>query len=35
MRKILHYTLMLAALMLFMASCQNDDTDMADIIAQY
>ena len=35
MRKILHYTLMLAALTLFMASCQNDDTDMADIIAQY
>ena len=35
MRKILRYSLLLTALTLVMASCEKDDTDMADIIAQY
>ena len=35
MKKILRYSLLLTALALVMASCENDDTDMADIIAQY
>ena len=35
MKKFLRYSLFLSALTLFMASCQKDDTDMADIIAQY
>ena len=35
MKKFLRYSLLFSALTLFMASCQKDDTDMADIIAQY
>ena len=35
MKKILHYSLLLAAMTMGLASCENDDTDMADIIAQY
>ena len=35
MRKILHYSLLLTALALVMASCVKDDTDLADVIAQY
>ena len=35
MKKFLRYSLFLSALTLVMASCQKDDTDMADIIAQY
>ena len=35
MKKILRYSLMLAALTLVMASCVKDDTDMADIISLY
>ena len=35
MNKYICYSLLLAALTLVMASCQNDDTDMADIIARY
>ncbi len=35
MNKILRYSLLLAALSLMMASCEKDDTDMADIITQY
>ena len=35
MKKFLRYSLLFSALTLVMASCQKDDTDMADIIAQY
>lgn len=35
MRKILHYSLLLTALVLVMASCVKDDTDLADVVAQY
>ena len=35
MKKFLHYSLLLAAMTMVMASCQKDDTDMDDIIAQY
>ena len=35
MKKFLCYSLLFSALALVMASCQKDDTDMADIIAQY
>lgn len=35
MKKILHYSLLLASLALVMASCVNDDTDMDDILARY
>lgn len=35
MKKFLRYSLLLAALTMVMASCQKDDTDMDDIIAQY
>lgn len=35
MRKILHYSLLLTALALVMASCVKDDTDLADVVAQY
>lgn len=35
MKKILRYSLLLTALTLVMTSCEKDDTDMADIIAQY
>ena len=35
MRKILHYSLLLTALALVMASCTKDDTDLTDVIAQY
>ncbi len=35
MKKFLRYSLLFSALTLCMASCQKDDTDMADIIAQY
>lgn len=35
MRKIFCYSLVLALFGMSLASCQNDDTDMDDIIAQY
>ena len=35
MKRILHYSLLMAAVTLVLASCENDDTDMTDIIAQY
>ncbi len=35
MKKILRYSLLLTAFTLVMTSCEKDDTDMADIIAQY
>ena len=35
MKKVLRYSLLLTALTLVMASCQKDDTDMDDIIAEY
>ena len=35
MRKILHYSLLLTALVLVMTSCVKDDTDLADVVAQY
>ena len=35
MKKFLRYSLLFSALTLVMASCQKDDTDLADIIAQY
>ncbi len=35
MRKILHYSLLLTALALVTVSCVKDDTDLADVIAQY
>ena len=35
MKKILHYSILLTALAFVFASCEKDDTDMADIIAQY
>ena len=35
MKKFLRYSLLLSALALVMASCVKDDTDLADIIAQY
>ena len=35
MKKFLRYSFLLGTLALVMASCQNDDTDMDDIIAQY
>ena len=35
MRKILHYSLLLTSLVLVMASCVKDDTDLADVVAQY
>ena len=35
MRKILHYSLLLTALALVTASCVKDDTDLADVVAQY
>ena len=35
MKKVLRYSLLLTALTLAMASCQKDDTDMDDIIAEY
>ena len=35
MKKVLRYSLLLTALMLTMASCQKDDTDMDAIIAEY
>ena len=35
MKKFLRYSLLLLALALVMASCVKDDTDLADIIAQY
>ena len=35
MKKFLRYSLLLAAMTMVMASCQKDDTDMDDIIAQY
>lgn len=35
MRKIIRYSLLLTALTLVMASCVKDDTDLADIVAQY
>jgi len=35
MKKILCYSLMLATMVLVMASCVNDDTDFTDILAEY
>lgn len=35
MKKILYYSLMLLSLSAVLSSCEKDDTDMADIIAQY
>lgn len=35
MKKILYYSMVLTTMVMGMASCVNDDTDMADIIAQY
>ena len=35
MKKFLRYSLLLVAMTMVMASCQKDDTDMDDIIAQY
>ena len=35
MKKILYYSLMLLSLGAVLSSCEKDDTDMADIIAQY
>ena len=35
MKRILYYSLMLMALIAVLSSCEKDDTDMADIIAQY
>lgn len=35
MKQFLRYSLLLAAMTMVMASCQKDDTDMDDIIAQY
>ena len=35
MKRFLRYSLLLASMTLVLASCENDDTDMADIIAQY
>ena len=35
MKKFICYSMLLAALTFVMASCVNDDTDMADAIAQY
>ena len=35
MKKILRYSLLLTVLTLVMASCENDDTDMDNIIAMY
>ena len=35
MKRILYYSLMLMALTAVLSSCEKDDTDMADIIAQY
>ena len=35
MKHFIRYSLLLTALTLVMASCENDDTDMSDIIAQY
>ena len=35
MRKILHYSLLLTALVLVMTSCVKDDTDLAGVVAQY
>ncbi len=35
MKKIFHYSFLLAAMSMCMLSCVNDDTDMDDIIAQY
>jgi len=35
MNKILYYSLLLTCMAIGLASCVNDDTDMADIIAQY
>ena len=35
MKKFLHYSLLLAAMTLVLAACESDDTDLADVIAQY
>ena len=35
MKNLLRYSLLLTALMLAMTSCVKDDTDLADVIAQY
>ena len=35
MKKFLRYSLLLTALTLVMASCEKDDTDMDDVLAQY
>ena len=35
MKRFLRYSLLLASMTLVLASCENDDTDMDDIIAQY
>jgi hypothetical protein len=35
MKKFLHYSLLLTAMTVALTACESDDTDMADIIAQY